>query len=84
MDLDQHSPVTGSLEAGSLQTGSLKAERWLRVYRLGPPMLDLDNHSPVLEKNYRGPFNVNVVWGKTGIGRFGGLLGQGGCISTVG
>ena len=35
----------------------------LWVYSLGPPILDLSSYLPVLKKQYRGPFNVNVVQG---------------------
>ena len=31
------------------------------VYSLGSPILELEGHMPVLKKNYRAPFNVNVV-----------------------
>ena len=40
--------ASGGLEAGGLEN-------------LGPPILDLADHMPVLKKKYRGPFNVNVV-----------------------
>ena len=33
----------------------------LGVYSLGPRILDLAEHMPVLKKQSRGPFNVNVV-----------------------
>ena len=33
----------------------------LEAYSLGPPILDLAAHLPVLKKSYRGPFNVKVV-----------------------
>jgi len=44
-----------SLGAYSLEIYSLG------VYCLGPPILDLIEQIPVLEKRYTGPFNVNVV-----------------------
>ena len=35
----------------------------LGVYSLGLPISDLVPHMPVLKKSYRGPLNVNVVYG---------------------
>ena len=43
----------GGLEAGRLEAGRLEAS--------GQQISDLEEYLPVLKKNYRGPFNVNVV-----------------------
>ena len=40
---------------------SLQNQQNKRDLKIGPPILDLGTHLPVLKKHYRGPFNVNVV-----------------------
>ena len=55
-DFGSRGPLTG-LGAYSLGAYSLGPP-------LGPPILDLGDHSPIRKKQYRGPFNVNVVQGK--------------------
>ena len=54
-------PLIWGLYSGDLFWGPTLGVYCLGVYSLTPPISDLDNHLPVLRKEYRGPFNVNVV-----------------------
>ena len=55
----------GGLQDGSLQSGA---------YSLQPLILSQSCHLPVRKKTYRGPFNVNVDYGKKPLKAFQMLL----------
>ena len=59
-DLRSHDPLTaqsGKLQSGGLQSGGLQC--------LAPPIWDPADQTPARKKQYRGPFDINVIKGKT-------------------